>query len=128
MTDYNPSLYASNQNRDAGKFAVKDYGKKELRSMRLTDEAWELLGLKAAESGTSRTDLVEELARGKADEQAIVLKAIKAFITKQESNYGSNGSQKNKEFSTNARGWDYLNKFAKLVKDEPGELGIGEQE
>lgn len=126
MTNYNTPLYVSNQNRDAGKFAAKDYGQKELRSMRLSNEAWELLGEKAATEGRSRTDLIEELARGRADEQAIVLKTIKAFIARQESDYGSNGMQKGKDFSTSARGWDYFNKFAKLIENEPWELGIGE--
>jgi hypothetical protein len=126
MTNYNTPLYVSNQNREAGKFTVKDYGKKELRSMRLSDEAWELLGSKASEEGVSRTDLIEELARGKADEQAIILKAIKAFIARQESDYGSNGMHKGREFSTKVRGWDYLNKFAQLIENEPWELGIGE--
>lgn len=122
----NTSLYVSNQNRDGGKFASKDYGIKELRSMRLSNEAWELLGKQANEQGKSRTDIIEELARGKADEQAIILKAIKAFLELQESEYGSNVMQRNKPFSTSSRSWDYLNKFIKLIENEPWELGIGE--
>ncbi|WP_375470997.1 hypothetical protein [uncultured Nostoc sp.] len=126
MTNYNTPLYVSNQNREAGKFAAKDYGQKELRSMRLSNEAWELLGEKAASEGRSRTDLIEELARGKADEQTIILKALKAFIERQEGDYGSNPAQKGKSFSTSTRDWSFLNKFTKLIENEPWELGIGE--
>ena len=123
----NPTpLYVSNQNRNDGKFAAKDYGNKQLRSMRISDEAWEILGSKAEENGTSRTDLIEELARGKADEQAIILKALKTFIQRQESDFGLNVMQKGKSFSRSPRGWDYLNKFASLIENEPWELGIGE--
>lgn len=125
MTNYNTPLYVSNQNRDAGKFAVKDYGQKELRSMRLSDEAWELLGSKASEDGKSRTDLIEELARGKADEQAIILRALNAFMERQQSEYGSNNAQKGKEFSSSTRDWSFLNKFKKLIEHDPWELGIG---
>lgn len=125
MTNNTP-LYVSNQNREAGKFATKDYKAKELRSMRLSNEAWELLGEKANNEGISRTDIVEELARGKADERAIILKAIIAFVERQESEYGANPAQKGKQFNSSTRDWSYLNKFAKLIENEPWELGIGE--
>ena len=114
----------SNQTRKAGKFATKDYGNKELRSIRLSDEAWEILGSQATESGKSRTDLIEELARTEVDEQAIILKALKQFITRQQSQFGSIGSQKGKEFSTSTRNWDCFNKFVQLVESEPSELDI----
>ena len=121
------NLWIGNLNRDeSGQFAPKGQDKKPMRSMRISENDWEALGLKASEQGKSRTELIEELAQGKIDEQAIILKALKAFVARQASEYGSNNAQKGKQFSKNSRSWDYLNKFANLIENEPWELGIGE--
>lgn len=121
------NLWIVNLNRDeSGQFAPKGQDKKPMRSMRLSEEDWEALGAKASEQRKSRTELIEELAQGKIDERAAVLRAIKAFIERQAEDFGANGMQKNKQFSTSARGWDYFNKFYNLIKEEPHELNIGE--
>lgn len=121
------NLWIGNLNRDdSGQFAPKGQEKKPMRSMRLSDEDWEALGAKAAEQGKSRTEIIEELAQGKIDERAAVLKALKAFIEWQREDYGNNGAQKGKQFNMSSRSWDYFNKFYKLIKEEPHELGIGE--
>jgi hypothetical protein len=121
------NLWIGNLNRDkSGQFAPKGQDKKPMRSMRLSDEDWEALGAKASEQGKSRTEIIEELASGKIDEKAAVLKALKAFIERQAEDFGTNGAQKGKSFNTSSRSWDYFNKFYNLIKQEPHELGIGE--
>lgn len=49
-----------------GHFANKGQEKREVRSIRLTDSAWEKLGKMAGDRGITRADLIEEIA---ADEQ-----------------------------------------------------------
>jgi hypothetical protein len=50
--------------RDAqGKFALKDEEPRLIRSLRLTDSAWEKLAVAASASGMSRADWLEELFR-----------------------------------------------------------------
>jgi hypothetical protein len=44
-----------------GKFALKDEEPRRVRSLRLTDAAWEKLGVAAQASGMTRADWLEEL-------------------------------------------------------------------
>ena len=46
-----------------GQFALKGEKKKPQRTIRISDEDWEVLGCKAANRGLTRTDLIEELCR-----------------------------------------------------------------
>ncbi|HYX19062.1 MAG TPA: hypothetical protein VE944_32870 [Nostoc sp.] len=121
------NLWIGNLNRDdSGQFAPKGQEKKPMRSMRLSDEDWEALGVKASQQGKSRTELIEEFISGKADQQSAVMKAIEAFIEWQREDYGRNGAQKGKDFNMSSRSWDYFNKFYKLIEEEPHELGLGD--
>lgn len=85
--------------------------------MRLSDEDWEALGNKASGQGKSRTELIEELAQGKIDEKEAVIKAMKAFIQREEEGHGNNGAQKGKQFNMSSRSWDYFNKFYNQILD-----------
>jgi predicted DNA-binding protein len=126
MNDNTKLAKTSQARADNGKFQSSDYGAKSMRSMRLSDEAWQLLEDKAKLTGKTRTDIIEELAR-EGKEQQIIIKAIKAFIEYQESEYGINPSQKGKEFSTSTRNWAAFNKFRELIEITPWELGIDEE-
>ncbi len=48
-----------------GKFALKDEDPRRVRSLRLTDSAWEKLGIAARASGMTRADWLEELFKRK---------------------------------------------------------------
>jgi uncharacterized protein (DUF1778 family) len=123
----NIKLAKTSQSRaDNGKFQASDYGAKSMRSMRLSDEAWQLLEDRAKATGKTRTDIIEELARS-SNEQVIITKALSVFIELQKQEYGDNPSQKGKEFNRNTRNWAAFNKFMQLAIYEPWELGIGEE-
>lgn len=51
----------NNQSRnESGKFAAKSNENRQVRSIRLTDSAWDKLGQLALERGITRADLLEE--------------------------------------------------------------------
>lgn len=97
---------------------------KKLRSIRLTDTAWNYLQEIATEREISRTDVIEAWARHRDTEQEIVLRAIEEFINQKRSEWGLNNSQKG-EFSTSSRTWDVFKQFKKLIEEAPYEL-LGE--
>lgn len=47
-----------------GKFALKDDDYRQVRSVRLTDETWKILGMSAECLGMSRADYLEKVIRG----------------------------------------------------------------
>jgi hypothetical protein len=47
-----------------GKFALKDDDYRQVRSVRLTDESWKILGIAAECLGMSRADYLEKVIRG----------------------------------------------------------------
>lgn len=49
---------------DKGQFGNKSDSTRKVRSLRVTDDAWEKLGQMAEERGITRADLVEKLADG----------------------------------------------------------------
>lgn len=57
-------------------------------------------------------------------DQDILLDALNKFIELQQSEYGKNPAQKNKQFSMDSRGWDYFKKFMSTVKENPDILGL----
>lgn len=127
MNNYTSQLWMSKLNRDdSGRFSQSDYGTKSLRSMRLSDDAWNLLEKMAIAQNKTRTDIIEEFARNQVNEQEIILAAIRRFIDRQRGDFGTNPAQKGKEFNMNSRNWEYLKKFMELVENEPWEVGIGE--
>ncbi|ARV63385.1 hypothetical protein BZZ01_32830 (plasmid) [Nostocales cyanobacterium HT-58-2] len=120
-------LYKTSTNRNEyGQFAPKEYGNKKLRSMMLSDDAWQILKQKADEQGISRTDVMEELVRHHISEQEIVLRTLKKFIEHKRQSYGNNAAQKQREFSTDTRSWDAFREFLKLVEISPCKLGLDE--
>ena len=46
---------------EGGKFAPKSDEPRHIRSIRLTDKTWDVLGVMAAQRGITRADLLEEL-------------------------------------------------------------------
>jgi predicted DNA-binding ribbon-helix-helix protein len=48
---------------ESGKFAPKSDEPRHVRSIRVTDSAWEVLGAVAAQRGITRADLLEELVK-----------------------------------------------------------------
>jgi predicted DNA-binding ribbon-helix-helix protein len=126
MTENKP-LYKTRMNRDDnGQFARKEYGEKKIRSMMLSDQAWDTLKKLADSKGVSRTDIIEEFTRQQNSEQQTVLKALNNFIEMELKSYGSNAAQRGKEFSINARTWDAFRKFFKLVDASPSQLELDE--
>jgi hypothetical protein len=49
---------------EGGKFAAKSNEPRHVRSIRLTDSTWEVLGVIAIQRGITRADLLEELVEG----------------------------------------------------------------
>lgn len=58
------------------------------------------------------------------NEQEIILNAIAQYIQLRAAQRHANQFTQGKEFSTEARTWDELKKFTKLVKESPQSLGI----
>ncbi len=56
------------QDRENGKFALKGSEPRILRSIRLTDNCWQVLGDLADDRGCSRSDFLEELAENNFEE------------------------------------------------------------
>lgn len=53
------------QDKDAkGRFAAKGEAVRSVRSIRLTDQCWEVLGEKAEDNNMSKADYLEALTRG----------------------------------------------------------------
>ena len=46
-----------------GKFALKDDDYRQVRSLRLTDKTWKVLGRKAEGFGMTRADYLEEMVK-----------------------------------------------------------------
>lgn len=124
MTDNTPLWKTSIERDEHGRFAHKDYGAKKLRSMQLSDYAWDTFKELADKQGISRTDVIEEFARADICEQTIVLKALQNFIELKRATRGKN--QFHKEFSTDTRDWRMLNEFIKLVEVSPWDVGLSE--
>lgn len=104
-----------------GKFTVKLDQPKKLRTVRLTNTAWNQLQQTATKNEVSRTDVIEAWARHKESEQEIILKAIEAFVEDKKADWGNNPAQKG-EFSTKSRTWDVFNQFRELIKEAPWKL------
>jgi hypothetical protein len=97
-----------------GTFSHKEFEGKKLRSMKLSDYAWDKLEALGEENQCSRTEIIEHFTRSGSSEQEIVLKAIEKFIATKQSDWGNNPSQKG-EFNPNSRTWDVFNQFKKFV-------------
>jgi hypothetical protein len=114
MNSKNPHKQPRN-NAGTG-FGQKYDEPKFLRSMKLTDYAWDKLQQLAAEQGTSRTDIIEEFTRASSPNQ-LIIEAIDKFIESEALEYGKNPSQRQKPFNTDSRDWTKLKKLRKLLED-----------
>lgn len=102
---------AMDKRDEKGQFAPKLGEEKKLRSIRLTDTAWNKLQEKADRLTTTKTDVIEQLARQETQQQA-----IDKFIEHQRSKYGKNNAQKG-QFSTDGSRWYYLNEFRRWIEN-----------
>lgn len=113
------------QRSEDGKFERKFTDEpKKLRSVRLTNTAWNALENLATQKELTRTDVIEMWVRETETQQEILVRAIEEFIAQKQEEYGSNNSQKG-EFSTKSRDWTYFKQFAELARNAPYEL-LGE--
>lgn len=112
-------------NRDSsGQFAPKNYGEKKIRSMKLTDHAWDTLESMGSLQGMTRTDVIEELTRQRTNKREAILNALQKFIELKKQSFPKHLAQKGKEFSTDTRSWDVFNEFLALIENSPEDLGI----
>jgi hypothetical protein len=108
-----------------GEFSLRYSEAKSIRSMKLTDSAWQKLKDIGDSKNISRTDGIERFCREGENKQEIVLKALNQFITDKKESYGDNPSQKGEFKFTCA--WDCLLEFQNLIQNVPWEI-LGEQE
>ena len=108
--------YKQPRNNAGTGFGQKYDEPKSLRSMKLTDYAWDKLHELAAQQGTSRTDIIEEFTRASFPNQ-LIIEAIDKFIESEALEYGKNPSQRQKPFNTDSRDWTKLKKLKKLLED-----------
>lgn len=123
--DSKPLWQTSMERSVNGKFERKfaDEAKK-LRSIRLTDTAWNTLENIANQKELTRTDIIELWTREKETQQEILVRAIEEFISQKQEEYGLNNRQKG-EFNTDTRDWTRFREFAELARNAPYEL-LGE--
>jgi hypothetical protein len=65
------------ERQEGGKFAAKGFASREVRSIRLTDKTWHLLGDRADENDMSKADFLEGLFSGEIDWQSEDLESDK---------------------------------------------------
>jgi hypothetical protein len=65
------------ERQEGGKFAAKGFAPREVRSIRLTDKTWHLLGDRADENDMSKADFLEGLFSGEIDWQSEDLESDK---------------------------------------------------
>lgn len=107
---------------DNGNFAIRYDEPKTLRSIRLTDHAWDTLKELGDKDTISRTDVIERFTRNGKSEQKLILKALTTFIEDERSYWdASNNPMQKGEFKF-SRSWDKLLKFKDLIENAPWEL------
>jgi hypothetical protein len=127
MTEQTATYNVAMKRDSDGQFIPKEYGEKKLRSMKLSDHAWDTLETMARERNISRTDVIEELTRQRlnpVDKQAIVKEALQEFIQYKQDAYGKHNMQRDKQFTMDARTWDVFREFLKLVNSLPEKLKL----
>lgn len=103
---------------EKGTFTEKFIGEpKKLRSIRLTDTAWDKLEEIAENLSITRTDFIELIARQYQSEEKIALTLLDRFI-EQESQRDRKGNQYGTDLKPKARTWDKFNQFKEWVKNE----------
>lgn len=110
-----------------GKFLIKYKNEpKKLRSIRLTQFAINRLDEIASQKKISRTEVIEQLTRNHQTKQEILLNALNKFIEIEKGKYGSNPTQKGKEFSIDTPRWGKFKEFKDLIQNVPWEV-LGEE-
>lgn len=117
-------IYNLNKRDSSGQFAPSLYGEKKIRSMKLTNHAWDTLESMGIKRGMTRTDVIEEFTRQETTEQQIILKALQKFIELKKQSFPKYLTQKGKQFSTDTRSWDIFNEFLQLIQSSPDELDV----
>ncbi len=72
----NTTLLRTMDRDESGKFSLRYAQAKKLRSMQLTDSAWQKLKDIGDSKNISRTDVIERFCREGENKQEIVLKAL----------------------------------------------------
>lgn len=122
----NNNTIPQNMNRDDdGKFLTRYDEPKLLRSMKLTDTAWQVLKELGDEDCISRTDVIERFVRANNSSQKAILKALNTFIEDEQKDWQESNNPMQKGDFKFSRTWDKLLKFQELIKHAPWEL-LGE--
>lgn len=118
----NDNTISQDVNRDDnGKFLTRYDQRKTLRSIKLTDYAWQRLKELGDRDVISRTDVIERFTRNNKSSESVILEALDKFIEYKRLDWGNNPMQRG-EFSTQSRTWDKLKEFKELIKDAPWEV------
>lgn len=120
------STISQDMNReDNGNFAIRYDEPKTLRSIRLTDHAWDTLKKLGDKDVISRTDVIERFTRNGKSHQKLILEALNKFVEDERLDWdASNNPMQKGEFKF-SRSWDKLLKFKELIEQAPWEV-LGE--
>lgn len=111
---------------DNGNFAIRYDEPKTLRSMRLTDYAWNTLKELGDKNTISRSDVIERLTRDGKSHQKVFLDALNTFIEDEKEGYRNSDNPMQKGEFKFSRSWDKLLKFKDLIENAPWEV-LGEE-
>lgn len=111
---------------DNGNFAIRYEEPKILRSMRLTDHAWDTLKELGDKDTISRSDVIERLTRNGKSHQKVMLEALNTFIEDEQSDWGTTNNPMQKGEFKFSRTWDKFLKFKNLIENAPWEV-LGEE-
>lgn len=118
----NNTIYQDMNREDNGNFAIRYDEPKTLRSIRLTDHAWDTLKELGDKDAISRTDVIERFTRNGKSDQKLILKALNTFIEDERSEWGTTNNPMQKGKFKFSRSWDKLLKFKELIESAPWEL------
>lgn len=107
---------------DNGNFAIRYNEPKTLRSIRLTDHAWDALKELGDKDTISRTDVIERFTRNGKSHQKLILEALNTFIEDERLDWGKTNNPMQKSEFKFSRSWDKLLKFKELIESAPWEL------
>ena len=123
----NNNTIPQDMNRDDdGKFLTRYDEPKVLRSMKLTDTAWQALKEIGDENCISRTDVIERFVRANNSHQKVILKALDTFIEDAKIDYKSSNNPMQKGEFKFSRDWTKLLKFRDIIENAPWEV-LGEE-
>lgn len=118
----NNTIFQDMNREDNGNFAIRYDEPKTLRSIRLTDHAWDTLKELGDKDTISRTDVIERFTRNGKAPQKLILEALNTFIEDERSDWGKTNNPMQKGEFKFSRSWDKLLKFKELIESAPWEL------